>query len=591
MARSTSRTTTGAPCSAWQQAPAERRADPLIRPAVRAPALVVALLSLQAVLLLRTALDKADTKDEPHYLASATVQWNHPDSFGICDAPALPKWGFAAALRILDPALFDEQSHAGRHPLWSRGPLARRNLVAARAATILVVLLGGLGLWRAGRRLGAGTGEAALALWCFSPTLLANGSLATPDAWVTSWIAISAWLAARLSEKPSLQRATLLGAALALAAGSKVTALLALPVAIAMAAWIARREAARRSSRFLALASGMAAGLLFTLSALYAFRWTAIDLANLCGPPRATPGPFLPPLPFAPWIAGVIHQARHGQQGHYSYLFGEAASHGWWWFYLAALALKTTIGAQALGMARVVALWRARPGRAALITDALLLTFPVLLSTAMSLGRAQDGVRYVLPAFPLLMLWGGRALTDLPRAFPRFGRGVLAACLAAGIAESVARHPHHLMFFNLWAGGPDGGPRYLVNGDDWGQDQLRLAAWQRETRPWRLFYTAYTENPRHWGISFEAPACSPTPGYYALHAVEVHRPKRIAAGCLDWLTVEPPDARLGHSIYLYLVTRARIERLVEERARGVTPFWTSARAAPEPAEDDDSAAP
>ena len=57
-------------------------------------------------------------------------------------------------------------------------------------------------------------------------------------------------------------------------------------------------------------------------------------------------------------------------------------------------------------------------------------------------------------------------------------------------------------------------------------------------------------------------------------ALCTHRPKRIAPGCLDWLTVEPPDARLGYSIYLYQVNRPRIERLLAARGR-VEPFWRS----------------
>jgi hypothetical protein len=132
------------------------------------------------------------------------------------------------------------------------------------------------------------------------------------------------------------------------------------------------------------------------------------------------------------------------------------------------------------------------------------------------------------------------------------------------------------MFFNLWAGGPEGGPRYLIHGDDWGQDQRRLAAWQAETRPWRLYYTYYNGNPRHWGVSYEDTPCEPRPGYYALQAIEVHRPKRLPEGCLDWLTVEPPDARLGWSIYLYQVNRERIARLAAERG-SATPFWRSGR--------------
>jgi hypothetical protein len=149
-----------------------------------------------------------------------------------------------------------------------------------------------------------------------------------------------------------------------------------------------------------------------------------------------------------------------------------------------------------------------------------------------------------------------------------------AVVLLLGAVEALAVHPHHLMFFNVWAGGPKGGPRYLVAGDDWGQDQRRLGEWQRTTRPWRLFYTYYNGDPAHWGITYEDPPCAPQPGYYALHAVEVHRPKRVAPGCLDWLTVEPPDARLGYSIYIYQVNKPRIERLAA--ARGTAePFWRS----------------
>jgi hypothetical protein len=58
---------------------------------------------------------------------------------------------------------------------------------------------------------------------------------------------------------------------------------------------------------------------------------------------------------------------------------------------------------------------------------------------------------------------------------------------------------------------------------------------------------------------------------FALHAVEVHRPWRIGRGCLDWLTVEPPDERLGHSIYVYRVDAARLARLAAMRGTA-TPF-------------------
>jgi hypothetical protein len=217
---------------------------------------------------------------------------------------------------------------------------------------------------------------------------------------------------------------------------------------------------------------------------------------------------------------------------------------------------------------------RARPTRPSLLVDACLLACPLALVAFMSAGKAQNGLRYILPALPFALLWLGRAAGDLATAFGRRGALAAGALVALAAGETALVHPHHLMFFNLWAGGPNGGPRYLIVSDDWGQDQRRLGAWQRENRPWRLFYTHYSGSPEHWGITFEPPPCEPTPGYYALHAVEVHRPKRTPPGCLDWLTVEAPDARFGHSIYLYQVNKARIARLLAERGR-VEPFWRS----------------
>ena len=56
---------------------------------------------------------------------------------------------------------------------------------------------------------------------------------------------------------------------------------------------------------------------------------------------------------------------------------------------------------------------------------------------------------------------------------PRLRLAALAAGLQA--AELLSVHPHELSFFNLAAGGPDGGRRFFVDSSlDWGQDLLRL---------------------------------------------------------------------------------------------------------------------
>jgi hypothetical protein len=541
------------------------------------------LAAAQGVLLARTAWDKSDTVDEPYYLATAVLQWTQAD-FHACDAPALPKWGFAAALRLADPRLFDAVLTTGRDPLASR-PIqtARRNLFAGRLATILVCVAGGWLLFLAARSFGDLAGFVSHALWAFSPSLLANGSLATLDAWAASLAGLGLWATLRFASRPSRVRAAVVGAALALAAACKVTTLGLVPVAAAVGAWAlvsqARREGRRSWGALGSTALVTALAFLLTLFAVYGGGFGVVETSSPCGKPTELPSHSFGPLPFSPWLEGLLLQVRHGSKGHLTYLFGQTSGDGWWWFYLACLALKTTLGAQALTLLTVAALLRERRIREAWLVNAAILAYPALLLAAMSAGHAQNGIRYILPAFPFAMLWAGRAAEVVRLGFGRRGVLAVAAALALGTAESLAVHPHHLMFFNLWAGGPEGGPRYLIHGDDWGQDQRRLGVWQQEQRPWRLYYTYYNGDPRKWGVTYEEPPCSPQPGYYALHAVEVHRPKRIAAGCLDWLTQEPPDARLGYSIYLYQVNRERIARLERER-RTQAPFWGSGGSTP-----------
>ncbi len=529
---------------------------------------------LQSALLLRTASDKSDTIDEPHYLATATRQWNEGTLRHNPDSPALPKWGFALALHVSDPALF-APGGGGRDPLWSRPPAqTRRNLMAGRAATIVLTVAAGFFLAAAALRFGAAAALVTHALWCFSPTVLANGSLATLDGWVAAWLAISLWACVHFTDRPGAARAALAGAMLALAASSKVTALAALPIAMVAAAWYGVSRLRQPLRTITAWLCAGATAFVLTLWAASGFETGPIDL-TMMKPGTGWPAVQWGFVPFPTWILGLLLQAQHGQSGHLGYLFGRVSGSGWWWFYVAVLALKTTVGAQAMSAAGVVTALRSGTRRRDFAIDAALLAYPVLLFVVMSAGRTQIGARYLLPAFPFWFLWLGAMTPRLAAVFPRRGIAVYALCLALGAAESVAVHPHHLMFFNVWAGGPDGGPRYLVTGDDWGQDQRRLGEWQAVTHPPTLYYTFYSGDPAHWGITYTAPPCTPAPGHYALHAVEVHRPKRIAPGCLDWLTVEPPDARLGHSIYIYQVTRARIARLIAERGT-IKPFFASA---------------
>jgi hypothetical protein len=546
-----------------------------------ATALVLA--AVQAVLLLLTAWDKSDVVDEPTYIVAAARLWKRHDFQWNSEAPVLPKWGFALALRLMDRLSSDPPSGVdpAAHLLWSRPvPELRHVLLGVRAATIAVTVAGGLFLWAAARRFGEGPALLTHVLWCFSPMVLASGSLAKLDAWAASLICALLFFTIRFTERPTLARAAVLGVALGLAAACKIPTLGALPVVLGVLLWtVCRNPPGSRLRRGLALGLAFGSAALTALWACYGFTIGQVDLRPLQAASGGRLDGDLGPLPFPSWTSGVVEQIAHGERGHRKYLFGRHSVQGFWAFYLAVIGLKTTLGVQVLAALRLAAALR-RPTRWRV--DLALLAFPVLLFLVMSAGNTQHEM-YLLPAFGPVLVWLGRGLLDIRQAFSRPGEiaaWVLALFAAVG---SLSVHPHHLMFFNVWAGGPEGGPRYLIVGDDSGQDQRRLAEWQDRNGIDVLYYTFYTGDPGAWGLRWQPPPCSaeadaederPRKGVYALQAVEVHRPRRIGAGCLDWLTVEPPDERIGYSIYIYVVDRTRLERLRANR-NTPRPFWRS----------------
>jgi hypothetical protein len=534
----------------------------------------------QTGLLLHVAWDKSDTADETRYVASGAALLLHGENRDLCEAPALPKLGFGVALRIA--GISASTDSPGWQPaadaLFTGRPagILRRTFFAARCATIAVVVLAGLLIRAAARRFGSGAATIAHALWCFSPTLLANGSLAALDAWSAALMAAVLWTAVRLLERPTGGRTVALGVAVGAAAASKITTLLAVPLlgVVLLEAARAGSSLAKRATACATLAGLFAASVVATLWLVYGGSIGGVSVADPC--PFSIAGLPRPPgwLPFPAWLEGVVFQLRHGEVGHASYLFGEVRSSGWWWFYLACLALQVPVGTQALavlgGVARFAGIRSARD----LVLDAALLAYPALLLAAMSAGRHQAGIGFLLPALPFVCVWLGLAATTACAVFGRAGTWAVVALLALAVVETLHVHPHYLMFFNRWAGGPTGGPRYLIHRDDWGQDKRRLAEWQRVHGIARLFYAGYGSHAEEWGIVAAPVPCEPTPGVYALHAIEVHRPQfSLRPGCVDWLTVEPPDERIGFSIYLYTVDEARIRRLAESHAE--PPFWRS----------------
>lgn len=496
------------------------------------------------LLLESICFDKSDTYDEHLYVDLGSSQWSR----GLIAMNALPLWGFGAAQAVaglvLDPPegprLIDQRL----------GVRWEERLLAARQATIAVVVAAGLLLAGAARgRAGPLAGILLHLAWVLSPNILANGSLATLDPWAASMIAACVWAAERHHRDPSLRRLVVLAFLAACAASCKPTAGVVAPFALALA--LARAERGRRLGAVVLFGSVW----LGSVWAIHAFDWGQVSGKGLT----------FGPVPMPTFVRQLLVQTVHGYiEGHRTHFDGRIRGSGTWRFYFVAIAYKTTLSIQLLGLVAIALRARARAFSRA---DAAILAYPAALFVAMSAGRTQLGLRYLLPAAPVALFWITTTLATELVSLPRLRPLVLGLAGASALAALVLIHPDELMFFNTWAGGPERGARVLVDGSDWCQDKRRLGRWQAERKLETFFYSGCGGDPKPWGIESQPAPCDPRPGTFAIHYAEAYNPFSNPRGCFRWLRREKPVEVLGRSIAIYHIDGKRAAELERRFSR------------------------
>ncbi|MFF1401812.1 phospholipid carrier-dependent glycosyltransferase [Streptomyces sp. NPDC058294] len=215
------------------------------------PLLVVLLLAQMAAAMVTTAVQQTPTIDEPVYVATAADYLHAHRVRYNPEHPPLGKLLIAAGVAVADPhydpGFTGDQGEVGRRLLYASGNDPWRVMLWARLPVIALTLLCGLVAFAFAREVaGPAGGLVALALYTFSPDLIAHGSLATLDVPAAGFVLVSAWLVWRARRRP-VPYLPAAGAALGAAVATKMSALPAVPVLMALAA--ASAVSAHRSPR------------------------------------------------------------------------------------------------------------------------------------------------------------------------------------------------------------------------------------------------------------------------------------------------------------------------------------------------------
>lgn len=107
----------------------------------------------------------------------------------------------------------------------------------------------------------------------------------------------------------------------------------------------------------------------------------------------------------------------------------------------------------------------------------LLLPAVVLFLFVSSQTGFSRHFRYVLPAFPFVLIWIGKVACAAQRKPRTIGVLVVGAMIWSA-ASSLWIYPHSMSYFNEAVGGPRRGGEHLLDSNiDWGQDLLYLKRW------------------------------------------------------------------------------------------------------------------
>ncbi|MEU3488034.1 phospholipid carrier-dependent glycosyltransferase [Streptomyces massasporeus] len=507
-----------------------------------------------AFAMVTTAVRQTPTIDEPVYVGAAAEYVHEHRLRHNPEHPPLGKLVIGAGVALadphLDPAFAGDQGQLGRHLLYESGNDPWRLMLWARLPVIALTLAFGLVVFAFARELaGPVAGSAALALHCFSPDVIAHGSLATLDVPAAGFVLTSVWLVWRARRRPRLY-VPLAGMALGAALATKMSTLPAVPVLMALAAVSVWKASGGKRFRALAAAGHVALAAVAVVWVTYLMvdpllRWTPEQHVPVVHGLR---GLLVRLLPFPEaYRDGMRVQFGLENRPWQGFLFGRLYDGSLWYYLPAALLVKTPLGMLALwtaGAAAVVAVRRLRPAAPYVLAAPL-----VLLAAAMQ-GARDFGTRYAV-FLPLFLAVAAGCVLLVRRRWVSVGVAVLVALAAVSSARA---YPFYLPYSNEAFGGPGRTRQWLHDSNvDWGQDLGRLADRLRDRYPGERVWLVYKGSgvPAFYGIEASDPRRVPVRAVRGLLVVSDSAAAKASGRLAELIGGSRPVDDVGHSITVY----------------------------------------
>jgi len=522
------------------------------------PTVLLLLFALQSVWFMRT---QSLTYDEPLHVIAGADAW-HGRFERWNDHPPLGRM-LLTVLLARTPITFTEEVNNHELRFTAMQPAPEWLGWRARPMNLILGLLLGLTLWFAARRIfSEGAANVALALFAFTPALIANFSVATTDGIGALFIFMVAIQLVRWRHRPTTANTILMGLALAGLLLSKFYAPPLVVLALVLMLVLdpgGRRLLARKPNWRPTL--GALAIAIFLVWAGYFFHVSHLKVGNgqvvVTYPNRPvkiyethTNLDLSVYVPAGEFIEGLRAVIRNNHSGRPAWFLGQIYPNGGSkLYYPVTILLKWPVVLLLFVLlSLVLGVRRASRDSGDLV---LLLTFPLLYFAFALTSTYNIGERHILPLYPFALLIAGGVWERLRRS--RTAQIVVLVALCLNAADVLRSAPDYLSYFNITVK-PEESWQLLTDSNlDWGQGLIALRNYERQ-HPNEELHLAYfgTIDPALYGVRATPlnPGDEPT-GTIAIGGTMLSGQTLSDPGAYHWLWTYPPKRLIDRSMWMY----------------------------------------
>ena len=537
------------------------KALPAARPRWLLPALLALLYLAQCAWFIGT---QSLTYDEPVHIGEGLNAWRYGRFEQYNDHPPLARlW---CTLPLIGPKWqVDIQQLPDSFRVTRITPDPVALAWPARAMNVLLGLALAWLVWRAADRLFSRTAaNFALALFAFSPALIAHFSIVTTDGAATLFIFATAWAMVRWRRQPAWQKTLGLGLLLGLMLLAKFSTA---PMFVLALSWMLllgtdkmiqppnRWNWAKTAAALLLAFVMVWAGYLFHLAHLTVRDGTLTATFPNWNQPIVKPvrgSNYSVLIPAGEYVEGFRELVRHNRQGQPAFFLGEVSSHGGWkLYYPAVILLKWPTIVLALALTGLVLALRRKLRVPADFW--IMASFPALYLAMAIFARFNLGERHVLPVYPFAIL-SAAAVWEWGRHKPA---SVALLILLAGLnaADALRFAPGYLSYFTPFVRSAESYRLLTDSNLDWGQGLLALRDYQRDHPGERISLSYFgSVDPQAYGIHSDFfGGHKQVSGTVVVSATNLSGQYLAEPEKYRWLLQQKPVTILDHSLYVFQV--------------------------------------